>query len=431
MSKINQFRRRVLDSYHAFDLDEAARHGEALLREHWHNRTMLTPGYADDIYNLARVYDELGKFDRAVELYTDGAHLYSRLASGDPTGYTNCLNNLAAVLHDMGQEESSAQLFGQLVSVKQFFSGDEDALFADSLYNLANAIADNEKHTGQAKQWHKQALKIRRKEGNTDDIIDSLHSLAYLHEMKEEYEKAVPLAETAMELAEGDDYTIAVFYLASLYDAWGQNELAAKLYEEAMGLIYARVGKHHASYLDAATSLALLFDTMGRVNDALLLQKEIRALYEATDGTAHIEYAECLRQSAELHKQLGEYDQAEALLLRSMKINLHHNRPLLEDIVHLIRLYLRAGDSDRALEVLVYALMRGESKGAGLGQLLTKLAIAFNPGTDPAPEGILQALRAMNDRERLTPILKKWSAWEKELFIPAFVMPPPAGRDTK
>ncbi|MCL2501301.1 MAG: tetratricopeptide repeat protein [Defluviitaleaceae bacterium] len=424
MGKIEQFRKRVAEQYHAFDLEEAVKSGEALLREHWNNQSMMTLGYAQDIYNLARVYDELGDFERAVELYTDGAQLFSRHCVGDATAYTNCLNNLAAALYDMGLEGPSAHLFGQLVSVKRFFKHEQDEAFADSLYNLANSATDKV-FEPLARSLHNEALAIRRALNNAQDVVDSLHSLAFLHEEKEEYEKAVALAETAMQLAHGDDYTCACHYLATLYDAWGQYDKALPLYDEVMDLTRERVGRTHRSYFEVAFDRAQLLNRMGRPREALTILAEIRALYESMEDTAPYAYTKCLRNIADLYKQLGEYNRAEAVLMRSLKINRKQNEDMTEDVADLIKLHMHCDDNRKALEVLVYSLMHSEANGPGLAELLIKLAEAFNPSTDPAPDIILNAVREMNDRAALAPIIDKWRRWENEPFIPAFVMPPP------
>jgi tetratricopeptide (TPR) repeat protein len=430
MNKIHQFRRRLAKQYHAFDLEEAVKSGEALLREHWNNQTMLTMGYAQDLYNLARVYDEQGDFERAIELYTDSANMLSRHCVGDATAYTNCLNNLAAALYDMGLEGASAHLFGQLVSVKRFYNHEPDEAFADSLYNLANSATDKINEP-LARRLHREALAIRRRYNSAQDVMDSLHSLAFLHEVNEEYEKAVPLAETAMQLAQGDDYACACHYLATLYDAWGQYEKALPLYEEVIDITRERVGRAHRSYIEATADRASLLEKLGRPREALALMTEVRILYEGLEETAPYVYAKCLRSIASLHKQLGEYEQAEAVLLRSLKLSRKQNEDLTEDVVHLIRLHLHKGDRDRALEALVYSLMYSDAKGPGLAELLIRLAEAFNPSTDPAPDIIVDAVREMNSRAALAPIINKWRKWEKEPFIPAFVMPPPVGRGRK
>jgi tetratricopeptide (TPR) repeat protein len=430
MNKINRFRKRVMEMYYAEDFEEAAKSGEALLREHWNNHSMMTLGYANDIYNLARVYEELGDLERAVELYTDGAHLYSRQCTGDSAAYTDCLNNLAAALHGLGMEEPAFHLFGQLVNVKRFFKGEPGVDFADSLYNLANASADT-KRIHHARKWHTEALGIRREAGNAQDILDSLHSMAFLHEDKGEYEKAAALAETALDLAQGDDYAPACHYLAELYNAWGRYEKALPLYEEIKEMTLQRVGKTHHSYLESLTRLALLLAKMERTHEALKLHEEARALYESAGSVGHPSYTQCLHHLAGLYKQLGENDQAEMLMMRSLKIRRKKEADITEDISFLIRLYLHMQLKEKALEMLVYALMLSDSKGPGLVGMLTKLAEAFqNPG-DPEPdETMLQALRAMNDRVSLQPIIEKWTRWEKDPFIPAFVMPPPIGPGT-
>ena len=429
MSKVNQFRKNLIENYHAFELEEAAEQGEALLREHWNNHSMQTIGYAQDIYNLARVYDELGNFERAIELYTDGAHLFSRQQTGDATSYTACLNNLAAALFDMGMEEPSAHLFAQLVSVKRYFGHEQNEIFADSLYNLANAVTEK-KDKKNAYKWHTEALAIRKKIGTPDDIIDSLHSIAFLHEEAGEYSKAAPLAKAAMHMAKGDDYIHCAFFLAEIYHAWGQYEQALPLYEAVQQRVLERVGNTHDRYIYLIGIMARLLNKMGRPHEALALENERRLLFDSVlYSHTHKTYSECLRRIANLHKQLGEYEEAEQALLLAMKYNFVNNDEMMVDMLELIRLFLHMDDANRALEVLVYALMRSESKGLGLAELLTKLAVAFNPTSQPAPDALLIALREMNNRERLHPIIEKWTKWEKAPLIPAFVMPPPTDLD--
>jgi tetratricopeptide (TPR) repeat protein len=396
---------------------------------------MMTLGYARDIYNLARIYDELGDLERAVELYTDGAHLFSRQCTGDSTAYTNCLNNLAAALHGMGMEEPAYHLFGQLVNVKRFFNereGEEpDDGFADSLYNLANASADT-RRIHHARKWHAEALEIRRQlpSDDTRDIVNSLHSLAFLHEDRGEYEKAVSLAETAMELAQGDDYIPACHYLAELYSAWGRHERALPLYGEVMELTRERSGEAHHGHLEAATQMALLLAKMGRRREALAIHEEIRASLESASKINHDSYTQCLFYLADLYGQLGEPARAEMLMMRSLKIKRKGSLDIIDDISFLIRLYLQIQQKDKALEMLVYALMLSDAKGPGLVGMLMKLAEAFQQPDAREPDEMLNALRAMNDRTALQPIIDKWTKWENDPFIPAFVTPPPVGPGT-
>jgi len=429
MSKIQVLRRRVAEQFNAFELENAAESGEALLREHWNNHSMRTIGYASDIYNLARVYDEMGNLERAVELYADGANMFARQQANSVV-YTNCLNNLAAALHGLGMEEGASHLFGQLVAVKRHFGAVNEPHFADSLYNLANASADVGR-THQARKWHKEALEIREasKDTSTQDIIDSLHSLAFLHEENKEYEKAASLAETAKDLSQGDDYACSCYYLAGLYNALGLFEKALSLYEEVMELTCERVSRAHHSYLDVAAKRAVTLDKMGRPREALVIQMELRAIFEGLEISDNAGYTKCLHHMATLYHQLGESEKTEMLLLNALKINRKNDRQASDDIAVLIRLYLHKQEKEKALEMLVYALMHSEARGPGLAQLLTKMAEAFNYPQGPGTEAMINALREMNDRKKLHPIIEKWARWENEPFIPAFLMQPPTGQD--
>jgi tetratricopeptide (TPR) repeat protein len=365
-----------------------------------------------------------------VELYYDGAQLLSRQCTGDPTAYANCLNNLAAVLFEMGMEEPSAHLFGQLLAVKQSLGHDTDGYYADNLYNLANAVPAS--YTQAAEEMHKKAYEMRVLTEATQDIVDSLHSMAFLFEERGEYANAFSFAKEALSLAEGDNYICSVFYLAELYDDCGKYNLALPLYEEAAELTRERLGITHPCYIEALTSHAKILEKLNYPYEALEKQIKLRAILETLPpqyrGNA---YTACLRSIAELHLTLDEYEQAEQTLMYLLKLHVKQKNDYLPEISLLIRLYLHMNNQEKAMEILVYALMHSDTKGSGLTDLLTQLATAFHPSSDPSSALIITTLHAMNNRETLKPIINKWTAWENELFIPAFVMPVPAGRDRK
>jgi hypothetical protein len=79
VTKTNFLRLQWAEKYEQQDLASAVQIGEALLREHWHNRNTGTQGYADDLFNLACVHEELGNLQRAAELYSDSARHLSNI----------------------------------------------------------------------------------------------------------------------------------------------------------------------------------------------------------------------------------------------------------------------------------------------------------------------------------------------------------------
>ena len=416
MNKIDYLRRRVADEYSKTNYQAAAEMGEVLLREHWHNSNMQTMGYANDLYNLALIYDELGELERAAALYSDSAGQIVQI-EGETISFAARLNALAVTLGRMGIDEPAYFMLSHCVDIHRRELGNRDPLYADSLYNLANAAAD----LGQFKdslRFHLDALRVREIVGRTPDIINSLHSIAFLYESSQDFENAVSYAETALELS-GDyqeSQASARNYLASLYENLSKYEKALPLYDSVLETVLDEVGREHSTWMNVAFRRANLLARMKRSQDALICMEEVCRVFESMTepGTGHIFYANCLRSRALLHMEMKQPHLAETLILDSMKTRRHASDDISIDAILLIRLYLERGQCNEALEVLIYVLMCSDSKGVGFPTFLTSLTDMFTNADGIDTSEFIKAMEVLNDRSRLRPILDKWAAWEKD-----------------
>ena len=221
MSKTNYLRNQMRELYHSRNYAEAAKYGEALLTEHWRNDSE-SPVLSDDLFNVALIYDEMGALEKAAKLYSASAR---HIDDNDFMGIAKRANNLAGVLVRMGGLEAAHHFYTQMKHIYQRYAGVNSTIYADSLYNLANTSAAL-KRKDEAIRLHAEALKIREDMGATEDMVNSLHSLAVIHEEAEEYEKAASYGEAALELADGSAYLRVCSYLAKLYEADGQHDKA-------------------------------------------------------------------------------------------------------------------------------------------------------------------------------------------------------------
>jgi len=412
VNKISYLRKRVLEQYHNNELKGAADSGEALLREHWNNQAVYTLSYAKDVFNLARIYDKLGQLERAAELYADSARRIT-YQEGESLTFAACLSNLSIVLGQLGFSEPALYMCIQVATIRQNILSEEGPDMADSLYNLANAAADMGR-VSEALRWHSEALRIRETLGATEDIIHSLHSLAFLYEESEEYEKAVSCAETAMRLSKDEARVSACHYLAGLYESWEKNDKALPLYQQALEATAEYAGREHSAYLNIATKLASLMAQENQPRESLKLLNEVREIFYELSGINHMFYANCLRNMAILHKQLNEPDEAESLILRSMKIRQNNSEDIIDDVLFLIKLHLHQGGLDKAIEVLIYALMHSDADDPDFTEMLNNLSDAFTQDDGSPISEVLQSLESITSRDKLWIILNKWSKWDEE-----------------
>jgi len=413
MSKIDYLRRQQVQEYENGDVEASAATGEILLKEHWHIRNFWTKGYANDLYNLACVYDELENLERAAELYSDSARQIV-VVEGEGVAFAKRLSGLAMVLSRLGAPEPAFFMLGSVAAIYQRDLGTHNATYADSLYNLANIAADLGQNID-ALRFHQDALRIREALGDTADAINSFHSIAFLYEALEDFDNAASYAETALTLIgeQDDDYPGACNYLAGIYEHAGRQEDALSLYDKVLEIIRREIGREHSAYLNVAYRRANLLAQMERHREALDSHEEVRYIFKNISGTKHIFYANCLRNMAILHKSLGETVAAESLMLESIKIRRISSDDITADIIFLIRLYILNHENEKALEALIYALMRSDSNAPEFSALISALTETFaQPGN--AITDFIQAMEVLNDRAKLRPIINKWTAWEVE-----------------
>jgi tetratricopeptide (TPR) repeat protein len=279
---------------------------------------------------------------------------------------------------------------------------------------MANAAADTGKRD-EAIRLHREALSIYEAAGAAEDVVLSMHSLAFLYEDAGAYDKAVRHAARAMERAKGTDgYYGACFYLAGLYENEEKYDKAKTLYAKVLDWVEQTGGRGHSAYTTVATKLACASAALGEYDSALIQMTSIRNIIAERIGEDYLCYAGCLRNMAMLYRQLGEPGEARELMLKSMKIKKRlmgdYTRDIMTDALFMIDLYLEREMDDNAVDMFVYMLMRADS--AELSGRADELArIIFKTGPKRY-DALLRALEDINDRKKLQPVMEDWIKWE-------------------
>ena len=317
------------EEYDKRNLYDAIALADAIIDEH-SNCQSSDLARADDYFNLALIYDEMGKLEEAAGLYKESAMCICgcelRYVGGIPfigLSEENWLalalrvNNLAAVFARMQCYEMANYHF---LLAKAIYARFNHPNMNDILYNLGNlaAVTDNIK---EAFSLHYDALELRHKDRNNyEDIMHSLHSLAFLYEKKGEYDKAISYGKTAMEFAAGVDSISSAIYLAELYEACDEPTKALELYEQALEDM--ETGYRRCDFLTILSRRAKLTGKTGDHKKALKLHNEVLDVYHSLTGLDledldNMFYANCLKNMAELEISLGETANADELILQS------------------------------------------------------------------------------------------------------------------
>jgi len=395
-------------AYHERRLEDAVVFGNALFAEH---RTAQSRGLglSNDLFNMAIIHEELGQPEKAIALYSESCW---HVPDNDFTTLAKRSNNLAGVLTNIGAHEAAFQFYRQTRHIYKYYLGAEHPAYADSLYNMANIAADANQQE-MALHLHDEALEIRRKTGNTDDVLHSLHSIAFIHEDMGEYEKAASYAEAALKMVQDKDhdYVSASKYLADLHEQLGHHDKALEMYKSLLKKI-SQTGCKRNDYLAILNRNAYLAGKTGNTEESLKLHEEAFNMYSSLTSLDLLQtdekfYSNCLRNMAALNQSLGDLSQAEEYMLKSLKTQQPGDEQQLYDICFLIQLYLQEDTYDKAINMLVYALDNaGEPNHPSTEALIDTLMETLGHANDK--KKLLDAMKDINNADKIQDIIDKW-----------------------
>ena len=411
------------DEYKNRNLSQAATLGDALLAEHMYNN-YASPGYANDMYNAALVYDELGQLEKAATLYSASIRhingqkcqqqnviVMHNLSNEECGALAMRFSNLAGVLARMEELEQAYDMYTWVESLNSRALPRSTQVISDNLYNMGNIVASLGSRIDEARGLHSQALALRKRSGVQEDILHSLHSLAILNETKGEFKKAIVFADTALEYAEGSALSGAQYYLAVLYEADEQYEKALELYEKVLSEI-TESDCMRRDYMTVLSRRAYLTGEAGNTEEAIKLYEEAYDMYLSLTGLdlEQIDasfYTNCLLNMAKLYAIVDEARLAEDYMLKSILSRKPEDGGVIKDTCFLIRLYLQSNSYNKLVNVLVYTIMQAGGPDSPFAD--TMLDMVTEPFLNAENARLLHAaLKEINDTEKIKPVIDMW-----------------------
>jgi tetratricopeptide (TPR) repeat protein len=286
------------------------------------------------------------------------------------------------------------------------YFGDRHPETATSLNNLAVLY----KSMGQyerALPLYESALEIRRSElgDRHPSTAGSLNNLAELYQSMGQYERALPLYESALEINRsklGDRHpstATSLNNLAGLYSSMGQYERALPLYESALEIRQSELGDRHPDTAMSLSSLAALYYSMGQYERALPLYESALEINRSELGDRHPSTAMSLNNLASLYYSMGQYERALPLFESALKIKrseLGDRHPdTATSLNNLAGLYSSMGQYERALPLYESAL---EIYRSELGDR--------HPSTATSLNNLAHLYESMGQYERALPLLE-------------------------
>jgi serine/threonine-protein kinase len=304
---------------------------------------------------MGRVYQNLGLYDRAAELFASALERRLELWGEEHPEVAASLDQLGQARFHQGRYRESAELVARALEIRRRTLGEEHPDTSESLNNLA-------------------ALRF---------------SLGDLEGAEELFRRNLEVRERLLG-PEHDGVAAALDNLATVLQRRGGMAEAEALLRRALDLRLRLHGDDHPGVAEARSSLAALLHSTGKLAEAEPLYRRALATEVAVLGAEHPQVAVTSSNLGALLLARGQEREAETLLQRAIDLQRRHLGPdhvrLSYPLVHLADLLRRRGDAGdldqaearyrEALAIRRRALPRGHPDLAGPLQGLARLELA-------------------------------------------------------
>ena len=377
LRELVNLRKDFTDSYNEKRYADAIDIGNKITELYKNNNACNTESYADDINNLAIVFDDVHIYDRAKELYKEAAGIKKELLGENSMSYLNTLTNFGVLLSSSGDFSKAEEVLKTVSGRIKENEGEHSVKYADSLYNLGNMYADWGK-TEKAVEILTNTLEIAKNIKNYEmsDFLDIHVSLAdagrkygNYRRARDEYGRAAKISE---KINEADSYFKMTYLLNSalVCQKAERFEDAAKQYEQAVAVRERLMDTKHLDFISVLNNLALMYNLNKEHEKALDVHKRVLSLVEEMLGKNHVFYGDVITNIGVDYCALGDLEKAieyhnEALEMKEKLVGENHPHYILT-LISLAEIYEKSEKYDRAIELQEKAL---ELKRKNMGEI--------------------------------------------------------------
>jgi len=285
------------------------------------------PDVATSLNNLAGLRKAQGKYADAETLYERALAIREKALAPDHPHVAASLNDLARLYRTQKQYAKAELLYKRALAILEKALGPEHPSLATGLDNLGVLYYTQAKYA-EAESLYKRALTVREKALGPDhpNVANSLNNLAVLYFAQGKYAEAEPLHKHALAIQEkafGPDHpdvATTLNNLAVLHKAQDEYAQAERLHKRALTIRENALGPDHPDVAKSLNNLASLYKDQGKYTQAKLLHERALAILEKALGPDHPDVAKSLNNLAVLYCTRGKYAEAEPLHNRALAI---------------------------------------------------------------------------------------------------------------
>jgi tetratricopeptide (TPR) repeat protein len=314
---------------------------------------------AESIADLGSNYADREDFKNAEVYLRQALDMQRKLQHGAHPLLAEAMNNLAWALNGLGRPAEAEPLLEEALELKRKLYPDAHFELAAGLNNLAYTREMLGDYNG-AEDAYQEALAMNRRRLGTShpEIAANLSNLAFVLYAKGERRKAVDMLRESLEMnrreLSADHPTVAGGATALalwLTDEHSYDE-AGQLVEEGLVIRRKAFGDESPQVAGTLTVKANLLLALRRYDEARQVAAQARRILEASLPADHWQVAMAVNAEGAALAGLGEYKNAESLLLASLPKLVGSPLPGIEKTgrARLASLYTRWGKPDKAGE---------------------------------------------------------------------------------
>lgn len=314
-------RKEILADYEEKDFFSCCEKAEKIIK--LYEETEKEPiEYCTDLYNLAFIQQNLGKFSISIKYYKKILKILEK-KDYDINNKQDIkrLKFIIDIENSLGvcytkstvKQTFAINCFERALSIAKKYLNDDTQIKLNLLHNIGCSYYDIAQYDDAIYHFLEE-LSIRKTKDI--DFVDNLNFLGYSYEKQKKYDDAIGYLLQAIDIVKGltglvsEEYISNSYYLASVYFKMGNYNMSIKTYEKICSLIEQRLGQKHPYVSETLTKLAESYLKTNQIEQALKIQLKALNIVKETVGEKHIFYASNLKRVGDIYYILDDYEKA-------------------------------------------------------------------------------------------------------------------------
>ncbi|MBE6008491.1 MAG: tetratricopeptide repeat protein [Lachnospiraceae bacterium] len=321
LNEISALRRDFYKFYDKNSYPEAIEKGEKIISLYRENKDTTSVDYAQDLYNLAVIYDFLMMYDKALKLYRESVEVRDKLEIDDSEEYADAVNNMAVCLGCLNREAEALSLHKKALAIREKDLGRNHIDCIESLLNIGNTYDDMDR-LDKALDFLTKALSRadRQKELPRIEYSDILCSLARVYAKKGSLTKAIIHYSRAIDIIEKEMGTDSAYFgkilgaAAKVCTDAEKYDMAIIYYEKAVEISKKLIESNSVEHIAELNLLGMAYAKNKNLEKAVeVFDNTLRIISELMDKD-HVFYSDVLMNKSFAYYVNGDMETCSKIL---------------------------------------------------------------------------------------------------------------------